>query len=162
MPRSWNESSSVNANRPDASPKRKLSVMNFRSSAVRGSISDLEMVDESIDQNLRRQHADKRHVVFLADGAPLAAFLDEELHCTWVEDAVALHLFAREQVVHVVAGGACEERRDARRPVRLLGSAPHGRWDDGPRERLEEVLLVETAQFEGRRQSRSERHDVRI
>ena len=32
MPRRWNESSSLNVNRPDASPKRKLSTMKVRSS----------------------------------------------------------------------------------------------------------------------------------
>src|SRR5215208_1008882 len=93
MPRPWKESSSVNANRPDSSPNRKLLTMNVRSSALRGPIGNsAEVVDETVDQNLRRQDCDEGHVVPRADRAAVAEFLDQPLDTLRVEDAVPAEL----------------------------------------------------------------------
>ena len=67
--------------------------MNVRSSALRGPIGNsAEVVDETVDQNLRRQDCDERHVVPGADGPALAEFLHEPLDTLRVEDAIPAEL----------------------------------------------------------------------
>src|SRR4051812_16699994 len=90
MPRSWNESSSLNVNRSDVLPNRKLSMMNVRSCCTRGSICNRwELVDKAMDEKLRRDNADERHVVGAAHHRTVAALADQPLHGGGIEEAVA-------------------------------------------------------------------------
>src|SRR5207237_855378 len=108
---SGTSSSSENANRSDSSPNRKLSMTNCRSSSTRGSMCDhAEIVDETIDEQLRGQHADQGHVVFRADRPSIAKLPNEPRHRLGIEDAVAAHLRRRQQVVEISAPAAGEER----------------------------------------------------
>src|SRR5580765_3927422 len=108
MPRSWNESSSANAKASDTSPNRKLSVMNARSSAVRGSMTDLEMVDEAIEHDLGGEDRDQRHVVFLRDGFAGAVFSEQQFDGSRIENPIAPKLIGRQQIAHVAPGAAGE------------------------------------------------------
>src|SRR5258707_14792371 len=140
MPRSWNESSSENANRSDSSPNRKLSMTNCRSSSTRGSMGDhAEIVDETIDEQLRGQHADRGNVVLRADRPSSAKLPNEPRHRVGIEDAVAAHLRRRQQVVEISAPAAGEERPAVRRAVRLLRALPHGRGHEIAGDALQEV-----------------------
>ena len=62
-----------------------------------------EMVDEAMNDELRRENADERHVVGEAERGMLSALPDEALHGSRVEDAVALQLGRSEKIIDVPA-----------------------------------------------------------
>src|SRR5205814_6883603 len=122
MPRSCSESSFENANRPDSSPKRKLLTMNCRSSWVRVSMGPwVEVIDETVHDDLRGEDADERHVVLHANRLAVAKFLNEPADRVGIEDAVLAYLSGREQIVEVADLVVAEERPPSGRAVRLLG-----------------------------------------
>src|SRR5258705_7147076 len=90
-----------------------------------------EMVDESVEDELSRDDAHKRHVVGDAERSSTRvarsgpALRDEALDRCRVEDTVALQARGREKVVNVPTARRREEHRGARGPVRLLRSLPH-------------------------------------
>jgi hypothetical protein len=78
------------------------------------------MVDELVNDELRRDDADKRHVVGHAEGRALPAFLYEPLNGRLVENRVVPQLRGGEQVVDVPGAGRGHKRAGPRRAVRLL------------------------------------------
>src|SRR6266542_2066685 len=126
MPRSWKESSSENAKRSDSTPNRKLLTMNVRSSRVRVSMGfRTEVIDEPIDDHLRREDADQRHVVLYADRMGGARLLEQTSHGGRVEDAVSPYLVLRQEIAEVPRPVARKHRAAVGRAVRLLRARAH-------------------------------------
>src|SRR5262245_26523357 len=136
--------------------------MNCRSSTVRGSMSDLEVVDEAMEQKLRRQDGDQRHVILLGDRSPRSILGKEQIDRARLEDTVAPYAIGRQQIPHVVAVADGKERSGARRSIWLLGTPPHRRRHDAGSQLLEQILFVETTELQERRHARTERDDVGI
>src|SRR5438132_3869727 len=97
MPLSISESSSVNENSRDCSPNRKLVTMNARSCRLSGCMANLrEVVDEAVDEDLRRENREQRHAVAGPCRAAGAELLHEVTDGLRLEDAVAPHLCRRQ------------------------------------------------------------------
>ena len=75
-----------------------------------------------MNKQLRREHADKRHVVLDADDAPVTTLADETVDGVGIEDAIAADLRRRHQVLDIVGNLTVEEDRGTWRAIGLLVS----------------------------------------
>src|SRR5262245_25135504 len=108
MPRSRKESS---FDKPSTSPKGKFCVTKLRSCCSTFCMGEIlsGTAHEPVDQELRREHPDQRHVVQQARRAALTDLLRHLLDRARVEDAVLPDPFRRQQLVDVLGARVAEE-----------------------------------------------------
>src|SRR5437764_15184344 len=100
IPPSRNDSSSLR--KSVAPPNRKFSLTKRRMSALRSMVTCLVGVsNELLDENLRRQNTDQRHVVSGADDLHAVRFSYEVLYVIWVVEAVGCDSVGDYHVLHV-------------------------------------------------------------